>query len=359
MENLLHTRRPPLAIRHPKQGRLPLLCLLLLLATLGGGPLYAQQRNISGRVTGDKGEALPGVTILVKGTTTGTATDGNGDFSFSVPAGSGTLVVSFIGYLTQEVSINNRSTVNISLAADAKNLEEVVVVGYGTQKREQVTSAVASVKSEDFIKGSVNDAAQLIQGKVAGLSVVRPDADPTGTSQINLRGIATLKTSTAPLVLIDGVPGTLTTVAPEDIESVDILKDGSAAAIYGTRGTNGVILITTRKVNGETPPTVEVNAYFTTQTIIRKLDFMDAAQYRSLVAQGKPGATDYGYDTNWLDQVLQTPFSQVYNVTLKGGSRNTNYIANVNYRDMAGIMKRSDNRTLFPRLSLNHNMFEG
>ncbi len=224
----------------------------------------------------------------------------------------------------------------------------MVVVGYGTQKRERVTTAIASVKSENFVKGAVQDAAQLVRGKVAGLNVITPDANPTGTAQINLRGITTLASGTSPLVLIDGVPGTLTTVAPEDIESIDVLKDGSAAAIYGTRGTNGVILITTRKVNGETPATLEVNSYITTQKITRRLDFMSAGEYRELVAQGKPGAFDYGADTDWMDEITRTPISQVYNISLRGGSQNTSYIANLNYRSMEGLVPRSDNKNAVP-----------
>src|SRR5690606_24353832 len=162
------------------------------------------------------------------------------------------------------------SSINVIMKASVSDLDEVVVVGYGTQRREQVTTAVASIKSDDFVKGAVQDAAQLIRGKVAGLSVATPDGNPTATSQIMLRGNVTINGNTAPLILIDGVPGSLMTVSPQDIESIDVLKDGSAAAIYGTRGTNGVILITTRKVRGEVPPTLEFNSYWTTQQVTRE-----------------------------------------------------------------------------------------
>ncbi len=319
-------------------------------------------RTVSGVVKGDGGEALPGVSVLIKGTTRGSTTDANGKYSIAVsdhPKAEITLVFSYVGYQNQEVIAGSRSTIDITLAPDLKSLEEVVVVGYGTQKREQITSAVASVKSEDFVKGPVQDAAQLIRGKVAGLSVITPSGDPTAVAQITLRGNATINASSDPLVLIDGVPGGLNTVAPEDIESIDVLKDGSAAAIYGTRGTNGVILITTRKVKGETPPTLEVNSYFTTQRLTRKLDFMDVDQYRALAAQGKPGAIDYGHSTDWLSQVTQKPLSQVHNVSLRGGSRTTNYIVSMEYRRLNGIMRKSDNTTVFPRIEVNHSMFDG
>ena len=322
-------------------------------------PTVPIQQSITGKVSDETGLPLQGVSIKLKGTGTGTTTNSSGYYKIEVPNTEATLSFSYIGYATQEIAIGQQSTLNVVLKENANSLNEVVVVGYGTQKREQITTAVASVKSKDFVQGSANDAAQLIRGKVAGLSVISPDANPVGNTQVSLRGVPSILANTSPLVLIDGIPGTLSTVAPEDIESIDILKDGSAAAIYGTRGTNGVILITTKKVNGETPATIDVNSYFTTQTISRKLDFMNAAQYRKLVAEERPGATDYGYETNWLDEITQTPISQVYNISLKGGNQNTNYIANLNYRSIEGIIKRSDNKLIFPRIEFNHTMFDG
>lgn len=320
---------------------------------------YAQNsRSIQGVVIEKStNEAIPGASVQIQGTNQGTVTDIDGQFSLNVSTENPVLVVSFIGYTTQEIPVGNRNNITVYLESEFSNLQEIVVVGYGTQKRERITTAVETVNSDNFVKGAVNDAGQLLRGKVAGLNVITPDGNPTATSQINLRGITTLMASSAPLVLINGVPGSLNTVAPEDIESISVLKDGSAAAIYGTRGTNGVILITTKQVTGEMPPTVELNTYFTTQRMTKRLDFMDAAQYRELVKQGKPGAMDYGYETNWLDQVTQNPLSQVYNVSVKGGSRNTNYIASINYRDAEGIIKKSNNQMLYPRLEVNHSMF--
>ena len=315
--------------------------------------------KVSGKVTDSSGGTLPGVSVTVKGTTNGTITDSNGNYTISNLPSNGTLQFSFVGMKTQEISIGNKTTINVTLLEETIGIEEVVAIGYGTQKREQVTTAISNVKSESFVKGSVTDAAQLIRGKVAGLSITTPDGNPVNTSQINLRGITTLVSGTSPLILIDGVPGSLNVVAPEDIESIDVLKDGSAAAIYGTRGTNGVILITTKKVNGEMPATVEVNSYVSTQKITKKLDFMDADQYRAVVAQNKPGSFDYGYNTNWLDEILQTPVSQVYNVNIKGGSKNTTYVANLNYRNSQGIIKKSDNTMIVPRLEITQNLFDG
>lgn len=341
----------------PSINQLILLGLLFFCSSLW---VKAQNsRSIQGTVIEKStNEAIPGASVQIQGTTVGTVTDLNGQFSLNVATEDAVLVVSFIGFATQEIPVGNRNNFTIYLESELSNLQEVVVVGYGTQRRERITTAVETVGSEEFVKGAVNDAGQLLRGKVAGLNVVTPDGNPTATSQINLRGITTLMASSAPLVLINGVPGALNTVAPEDIESISVLKDGSAAAIYGTRGTNGVILITTKQVTGEMPATVELNTYFTTQTMTKKLDFMDAAQYRELVKQGKPGAMDYGYETNWLDQVIQNPLSQVYNVSVKGGSRNTNYIASINYRDVDGIIKKSNNQMLYPRLEVNHSMFD-
>jgi TonB-dependent starch-binding outer membrane protein SusC len=318
-----------------------------------------QQKSVSGKVTDSSGAPLPGVTVVVKGTSHGIITDSNGNYSLPNVPDNATMQFSFVGMKTQEIVVEGKITLNVTLVEESIGIEEVVAIGYGTQKREQLTTAISNVKSENFIKGSVTDASQLIKGKIAGLSITTPDGNPVNTSQINLRGITTLVSGSSPLILIDGVPGSLNVVAPEDIESIDVLKDGSAAAIYGTRGTNGVILITTKKVNGEMPASVEVNSYVSTQKITKKLDFMDATQYRAIVAKKEPGSYDYGYNTNWLDEILQTPISQVHNINIKGGSKNTSYVANINYRNSEGIIKKSNNTMIVPRLEITQNLFDG
>lgn len=313
--------------------------------------------TVRGRVTDDKGMGLPGANVLIKGTTTGTVTDTDGAYSLSVPTGTETLVISFIGYTSKEVALGGRTTLDVQLASDDKSLSEVVVVGYGTQRKADLTSAVASVKSENFIKGAVKDAGQLLQGKVAGLTISNPSGDPTANTQILLRGTATLSSSTQPLILIDGVPGGLNTVAPEDIASIDVLKDGSAAAIYGTRGTNGVILITTRRPQGDIKPTIEYSGYVSTQTITQKPDLLTAADYRRLIPQGV-GFQDLGGDTDWIGALSRTPLIHVNNITLRGGNATTNYLANGTYRYFEGILLKSDNRTFTGRIDVNHNMFD-
>ena len=206
--------------------------------------------KVRGVIKDETGEPIIGATVRIKGQSEGTVSDFDGNFSLDV-TGDNTLQISYIGYQTQEIAVGKQHHFSIVLEEDKKILNEVVVIGYGTQKKGDITSSVGSVKSEDFTAGAINDAGQLIQGKIAGLSVTNPSGNPVGGTEISLRGNTTiLGASTNPLILIDGVPGDFNTVAPEDIESIDVLKDGSAAAIYGSRGTNGVVLITTKKSKG-------------------------------------------------------------------------------------------------------------
>jgi TonB-dependent SusC/RagA subfamily outer membrane receptor len=250
-------------------------------------------------------------------------------------------------------------TLNVALNEEAQALGEIVVIGYGTQKKADVTSSVATVKSENFIKGSVSDAGNLIQGKVAGLTIVSPSGDPTSTTQIVLRGNTTLVgASISPLVLVDGIPGNLQTVAPQDIESIDVLKDGSAAAIYGTRGTNGVILITTRRASGNYKSSVEYSVYASTQSIARKLDLSTATDFRKQIADGyRLANTDLGTTTDWLSEISRKPINHVHNITFRGGNAITNYLVNVNYNSEQGFFLKSYNEAFIGRADINHSMF--
>lgn len=318
------------------------------------------RKVISGIITDEKGAPLPGVSVALKSTKTGTITNDKGAFSVDSQNENDTLVVSYIGYRTQELAVKGRSQLNIQLELSDNSLADVVVIGYGSQRKGDLTSSVATVKAESFVKGNVLDAGQLLQGKVAGLSISTPSGDPTSGSQILLRGNTTLLGANAdPLVLIDGIPGDLKTVAPEDIESVDVLKDGSAAAIYGTRGTNGVIIITTRRASGVFSNSVEYSGYVSTQTIARKPEMLTAADYRKQIADGSRDASwDLGSNTDWLKEISQTPLTHVHNLTFRGGNNKTNYLANINYRSLEGIFKKSDNRTFTGRVDINHSMLD-
>jgi len=316
---------------------------------------------VTGKVTDATGNALSGVTIQEKGNSNGTTSKEDGTFSINVAKDNATLVFSLIGYASQELPLNGNKTLSVSLQLVNKELQQIVVIGYGTQRKGELTSAVATVKAENFIKGSVTDAGQLIQGKVAGLSVISPNGDPTGSTQILLRGQTTLMGANQnPLVLIDGIPGDLRTVSTQDIESMDVLKDGSAAAIYGTRGTNGVILITTRRASGNNKSSVEYSGYVSTQTIARKLDLSTAADFRAQIKAGfrKTEMADNGASTDWLKAITRTPVIQSHNLTFRGGNATTNYLISGNYNNAEGIFKKSYNQIFNGRADFNHSMFD-
>nr|WP_315248663.1 SusC/RagA family TonB-linked outer membrane protein [uncultured Flavobacterium sp.] len=318
-------------------------------------PAYYQQQ-ITGTVTSKTdGLPLPGATILVKGTQKTVITDFDGNYSIEASPGE-TLVISYVGFKNEEIIVGKNNVIHVSLQENSNELNEIVVIGYGKQKAGDVTSAVASVKADKFTQGQNRDAGQLIAGKVAGLSVTNASGDPNATTTIKLRGNNTLSGAyTDPLVLIDGVPGWLNTVAPEDIESIDVLKDGSAAAIYGVRGTNGVILITTKKAKGGAQiNNVEYSGYLSTAQISRKLDFLNADQFRLLYPEA-----DNGANVDWLKQITDSsPLTHVHNLSLQGGTSQTSYIANINYNAQEGVFLESNNKTFRGRIEVNHKMFD-
>lgn len=320
-----------------------------------------QTRTIKGTVKDETGTPLMGATVLVKGTTNGIITDLDGAFTLKVAADARIVSISYIGYKPLELPIDGHTVFNVQLEPSAIGLDEVVAIGYGTLKKADVTSAVSSVKAENFVKGAVVDAGQLIQGKVAGLNISSATGDPTQGTKIMLRGTSSLKGGTDPLILVDGVPGSFSTVAPEDIESIDVLKDGSATAIYGTRGTNGVIIITTKRSNRDMPTSIEYSGYLSVSHMARKADFMSASDFRNrrqaYEFQGALGE-DFGQDTDWLDEISRTGISHVHNLILRGGNKTTHMTAALNYRDMEGTMKKSDNKSMTARVEVSHSMFD-
>lgn len=304
------------------------------------------QRTVTGVVNSEEGFGIPGVNVLEKGTSNGTVTNADGKYTISVGDNS-VLVFSFVGYVSSEVVVGNQSTVNVDMQPDITALTEVVVVGYGTQEKKELTSAVTSVKSEDFNRGTINDPAQLLQGKVAGLNIAKAGNDPNGGYNIRLRGIASFGANTEPLVVIDGViGGELSTVDPNDIASIDVLKDGSAAAIYGSRGGSGVILITT-KSGKEGRFTVDYNGSVALETIGNTIDVMTADEYRQI-----EGAKDFGSDTDWLKEVTHNGHYQVHNISLGGGTKQTTYRGSFNYRDAEGVAINSGFKQLNGRFNL-------
>lgn len=344
------------------------MILVFVLAAFLLGPVGVfAQHSVSGTVTdASTSETIPGVNVLVKGTDRGASTNPSGFYEVNATSETDTLVFSFVGYETQEVPINGRTEIDVALQQGTLMADDIVVIGYGTQRQEEVTSAVSRVSSEDFTEASPVDAGQLIQAKVPGLAITRPSGNPTQGSQIRLRGTTTLEASTDPLVLIDGVPGNLNTVSPEDIESVDVLKDGSAAAIYGSRGSNGVILITTKRRNTNAPTRIEYDGYTNIQTIKKRPDMLDAEGIRQWNDE-YPNLQDYGAtddripansSTDWFDVVTRTPVSQNHNLSFSGGDAETNYTATFNYRNNEGLFLRSDNEVTTGRFNVRHSMLE-
>ncbi|MFV0522403.1 MAG: SusC/RagA family TonB-linked outer membrane protein [Mangrovibacterium sp.] len=313
---------------------------LLLTSILCSNNVYAQgKQTIKGTVTiHSNGEPLPGATVVVKDSISiGTITDGTGKYSLDVPSGAKQLIFTFIGMESVIVDISS-SIVDVAMKASSQMVDEIVTIGYGTQRKGDVTSAVATVKAEDFLAGKVQDASELIKGKVAGLTIAKSSGDPNASSTIRLRGISTLTGSVEPLVLIDGVVGDMTSVAPENIESIDVLKDASAAAIYGTRGANGVIIITTKSGQRNERSTVSYSAYASTSDFMKEAEFMDYNDVR----WGRTAFNDDGWDTDWLDAVTQNAFAQNHSISASGGTKNFTYSANFTYRDEQGTIKRSD-----------------
>ncbi|MFY0591484.1 TonB-dependent receptor plug domain-containing protein [Roseivirga sp.] len=327
--------------------------LTLLVMSVGfQGALLAQTKTVTGTVTGgDDGLGIPRVSVTIKGTTRGNATNLDGTYSVEV-ASNETLVFSFVGYVSKEVLVGNQTTIDVVLEPDYAELEEVVVVGYGSQERKEITSAVASLKPEDFNNGNIANPTQLLQGKVAGLSITRPGGDPNGAFNIRLRGISTFGANSSPLIVLDGVPGAdLGNVDPNDIASIDVLKDGSAAAIYGARGSSGVILITTTKGSGEDGVTnISLNTFATVDT--KALDKISVLSPSEFVAAG---GTDFGSETDWVDLITQNAFSYATNLSVSGSFGGTSYRASVNYRNNEGIVKGFKNERLNTRLNVTHN----
>ncbi|PZR01129.1 MAG: SusC/RagA family TonB-linked outer membrane protein, partial [Flavobacterium psychrophilum] len=293
------------------------------------------QQVVTGKVTsGDDGSAIPGVNVVEKGTSNGTVTDSEGNYRVTVGS-SATLVFSFVGYTSQEAVVGSQGVVNVTLATDVTALSEVVVVGYGSQEKKEITGSVVSLDTKDFNRGNINDPTQLLQGKVAGLSIYNKGGDPNSSSVVRLRGISTVGSNASPLVVIDGVLGAdLANVDPNDIETINVLKDGSAAAIYGSRGSSGVILITTKR-GSKKGLGVTYNAYVSAASVFKKIPVMSPDQYVAA------GGNNLGSSTDWQDEVTRTAFSNVHNIALSGGSDNTTFRLSTNIRDINGVLKKS------------------
>jgi TonB-linked SusC/RagA family outer membrane protein len=314
--------------------------------------------NVTGTVTDASGEALIGVNIIVKGINTGTVTDMDGKYAISVPGKDAVLTFSFIGFVTQEITVGNRTAINVTLSESARSIEEVVVVGYGTQRKGEITSAITSMKAADFNKAPVINAMQLVEGRIAGLTISRASTDPNADVGIQMRGVSSLTGSNEPLIIIDGIPGNMTSlnaIAPEDIEAIDVLKDGSAAAIYGTRGNNGVIIVSTKRpVAGASQ--VEYTGYITHEGIYKRPDILSGQEFVDYGKQtGSTVIKDFGAREDAYELLMnKNNFTHVHNLTATGGTSSMNYRASLNYRNYEGIALSTQRETVNGALAVNH-----
>ncbi len=310
--------------------------------------------KLTGKVTSEKGDPLVGATVLIKGTINGVTTDANGNYSLEIPSSDATIVASYIGFTTKEVKLNGETVLNISLSEDLVGLEEVVVVGYGTIKKSDITGSVASVSSEDLTIYPALDPIQAMQGMAAGVQVQSTNGEPGSGYSISIRGNTSINASSEPLIVVDGFPGA-TMPPPEDIESMEILKDASSTAIYGSRGANGVIMITT-KSGKKGQFKIDLNTSISFQKEINRLEVLNAKEYVNYINEIDPDYYDnpssYGEGTNWQDIVYRNGLLQNYQLSISGGTDKVNYYLSGNYYDHEGIIIGSE----YKRYSFNSNI---
>ncbi len=338
---------------------------LLLLAFFFGFSIntWAQKADVSGVVLDDKGIPLPAVNVLEKGTTNTVTTDFDGKFKITASNKNATLVFSFMGFEDQAVKLDGaKNNYSIKMLSTTTNLEQVVVVGYGKGSRKNLTTAVSSVKAEDLNKGAISDVGQLLQGKVSGLNI-SSSGDPTKTASVVLRGASTLNSSQGPFYVIDGIPGVdISVISPDDIATIDVLKDAAATAIYGNRAANGVIMVTTKKGSkGRTQ--VAYNGYFGLEEVSNNLDMMNADQLRDFTTRYNLNFTpenDKGAHTNWQKEILRPnrAVSSSHNLSMSGGGDHGSYTASITSINREGVMLKSDFSRIIARLSVEQYAFD-
>lgn len=308
--------------------------------------------RVKGKVTDEEGKGLAGVNVMVSGTKSGTTTNDKGEYEVSVPDNA-SLVISYVGYVSQTIAVSGKTRIDVRLKASVDKLNEVIVVGYGTQRKKEITSAITSINAEQFNKGNISNVAQLLQGKVAGLSIARAGGNPNAGFEIRLRGLSTLGAGTQPLVVLDGQVGAdINTVDPNDIKSIDVLKDGSSAAIYGTRGSAGVIIIST-KSGTRGPATVTYNGSVSVENGVRFTKHMTADEFRALIKSTGVG-NDYKATTDWNKEITRSGISHTHNLSFSGGNDHTVYNASLNFRNTEGVAIKTGFQQLNGRLNLTH-----
>jgi TonB-linked SusC/RagA family outer membrane protein len=370
----------------------PLSAVVLM---VGARDLHAQNRSLTGRVIGSDGVGLPGVTVLVKGGTQGTATDVEGRYTLSAPATATTLVYSFVGYTSQEVAIGNRTNIDVTLVASTADLNEVVVVGYGTQSRRDLTGSVATISGKAIATTPVQSFDQALQGRASGVNITTPNGVLNNPPVIRIRGANSIALSSSPLVVIDGIPtysgntsavgsvpnNPLSNVNPEDIENVEVLKDASATAIYGSRANGGVILITTKR-GRKGQSHLSYDTWVGVTKPVRLYDILGAQDYvnikneavrnlnaNRLAVTKQPGTNVEGFkldtdangnpvDTRWYDYIYRTGFSTNHNLNFSGGTDKTTFYTSVGYTNQKGMLVRNDFRRYSARLNVDQKVFD-
>lgn len=369
-QKLLQNRLPSLSF--------PKLSVFILLFSLFGSNLgFAKNQpntfkavdiTVKGKVSdAETGDGLPGVSVSAKGSTKGAVTDVNGEYSITISDGKAVLVFSYVGYTPQEITVGGQTQINIQLKSDSKTLSEVVVVGYGTAKKTDITGAVKSVRSEEFNKGIINSPEQLLQGKVAGVNVTSASGEPGSAQNISIRGPGGVRTGSTPLFVVDGLAldnsGTggamnpLTFLNPQDIETIDVLKDASATAIYGARGANGVVLITTKKGKAGSS-SMNYSASLGISEIARALPVYTADEYRKAVPSVGGVLEDLKGNTDWQKEITRTAYTQNHNLTLGGGAGKLTYYASFGAQKQEGILKNNDLNRYTGRINVNQKFWE-
>ena len=338
---------------------------------LSDNNIVQQQRTVTGKITDSSGQALPGVTVVVKGTTTGIITDVDGNYTLSKLPADAILVFSFVGMKTQEISVAGKTAIDVVMEEDAIGIEEVVAIGYGTMKKSDLTGSMASVASDDLNQGVILSPQQMMQGKISGVSITMNNGQPGANSSVRIRGANSINFNNEPLYVIDGVPvsfaedkyqgpertsvltnNPLNMLNPADIERIDVLKDASSTAIYGARAANGVILITTKK--GKKGGKVDYETYFGVSQLRKKLSVLSAEQVRDYAASHSSLTfTDGGANVDWQDEIFRTAMSQSHVVSFSNGNENTSFRASLGYMDQDGIIISSGIENINASVNVN------
>lgn len=358
-----------------------LFSFLVGLSLLWGSGIAFAQTTVSGTIIDENSQPLPGVTILVKGTTTGTTTDIDGKYKLSVKTADAILVYSYVGYKSQEVAVGSQATIDIQLELDAATLEEVVVIGYGEIEAKDATGAVNTVDSKSFNQGVISSPEQLFQGKAAGVQITSTSGEPGAGVNIRIRGTSSVRGGNNPLFVVDGIPlsggdvsgggqnlgrgsssakNPLNFINPNDIASIDILKDASATAIYGSRGANGVVIITTKSGKGlsDQPGQLSFSSSVSVSQVANRFDLLDASEFVSAVTQFGGTPVDNGADTDWQDVVMRTAVSNTQNLAYSNGYSSGDYRVSLGYSDQNGIVNNTGLERLSARINWNQRLLD-